>query len=64
MAQKKKTVDTSLYWHILLPVLCLLVLVTFFYVVYTMPDWFLSVSPLFPQPGALLANPAPSAPSN
>jgi uncharacterized membrane protein len=34
-------VNTSYFWQIIVPILCLIVLVTFFYTVFYIPDWFL-----------------------
>lgn len=58
-------VDTSVYWHVIVPILCLLNLVTFFIIVFFTPEWFLE-SADFVNPSKLLPvafNPVPTAPA-
>jgi hypothetical protein len=38
-ATRTKTLDTSTFWHIIFPLLSLVILLFVLFVIYTMPDW-------------------------
>jgi hypothetical protein len=40
-----KQLDTTVFWHIILPSLSLVILLFVVFVIYTMPDWALTCSP-------------------
>jgi len=42
---KKIRVNTSLFWHVVLPILSILILLFVLFVVYSMPDWALTCGP-------------------
>jgi len=39
---RSKQVNTSVFWHIILPVLVLMILLFILFVIFTMPDWALT----------------------
>lgn len=40
-----KVLDTTVFWHMILPALVLLLLLFVLFVVYTMPDWAITCRP-------------------
>jgi len=41
---RTKQLDTSVFWHIVVPILVLIILLFVLFVIFTMPDWALTCS--------------------
>jgi hypothetical protein len=41
---RTKQMDTSIFWHVVVPILVLIILLFVLFVVFTMPDWALICS--------------------
>ena len=41
---RTRHIQTSTFWHIILPILTLIILMFVLFVIYTMPDWALTCS--------------------
>jgi hypothetical protein len=41
----EKKVDTTMFWHVVLPILTLIILFAVLFIIYTLPDWALTCRP-------------------
>lgn len=41
-SSSEKKVDTTMFWHVILPILTLIILFAVLFIIYTLPDWALT----------------------